>query len=100
MGANATSTSPLTSILTFSLLKTDIMSVTTVFSKLLPGSDTTTSKVAKVALIYGSTWVLWKLLRRAVSKKKTSSLDSVAGPNGGSLLAGKHILYLKRLYTD
>ncbi|KAJ2930969.1 hypothetical protein H1R20_g6127, partial [Candolleomyces eurysporus] len=69
------------------------MSVTeNVLAKILPGSATTTtstiSKVAQVALIYGSTWVLWKLVRRVAAKKKTSSLESVAGPDGGSLLAG------------
>ena len=73
------------------------MSVTeSVLAKILPGSATTTtstiSKVAQVALIYGSTWVLWKLVRRVVAKKKTSSLESVAGPDGGSLLAGKQAI--------
>jgi flagellar biogenesis protein FliO len=65
-----------------------------VFSRILPGSATTTTSdlgkvAAQVALIYGSTWVLWKLVRRVAAKKKTSSLESVAGPDGASLLAGK-----------
>ncbi|RXW23527.1 hypothetical protein EST38_g2354 [Candolleomyces aberdarensis] len=65
------------------------MSVTeNVLAKILRLTTTsTTSRVAQVALIYGSTWVLWKLVRRVAAKKKTSSLESVAGPDGGSLLA-------------